>query len=213
MMRSASLCLLQRCHVKPMLLAVVALVALAGCLGPREIPPTLRYTLDPAIEVPAAEGTEYTLGMRPLAVAQPYGLVMAFRDAKHRLGYRDNEEWAEDPGDVLSRAILDALVATGRFRDTGHATAMARPDLLLTGELRAFHENRRSEPPTAEIEVRLELREARGTAAVWGDTLRARLPLADDSGDAFAEAMEHAVAEIAAQSATAIAGAPLSAGL
>jgi len=189
-------------------LTLLPLVLLcSACLTPREVQPVRLFTLDPQITVPPAARTELTLGVRPLSVARPYEREMVFQGADQVLEYRRGQNWAEKPGTVLTRAISDALIASGRFSDVGNAADMARPDLMLTGELRKFHENRSVSPPVAELELRLELRGARDVRNFWDGTLRAEVPMEETGAAAFAAAMEAAVADVARQAAEAISGA------
>jgi ABC-type uncharacterized transport system auxiliary subunit len=193
---------------KQVILITVLALALAGCLSARNITPTRHYTVDAKVQVERGKSVEKTLGYRPLEVAQPYERRMAFVAKNHFLGYREREEWAEKPGETVTRVIADALADAGCFKDVGDASHLARPDLMLTGELRKFHENRTQTPSTAEIEVRLEIREARGNALVWAGTLRAAVPLAGEAkAAAFADAMSEAVSQVAGQAVKAIAGA------
>lgn len=191
-------------HLHVLLLFALG-ISVAGCFGARELPAVHQYSLDPQIAVDRFPQVESTLGIRPLATARPYGLSMVYLEGNARLGISELDAWAETPRDVVTRAITDALVAAGRFRDVGNAAAMARPDLLLTGELRKFLENRTVSPRTAEIEVRFELREARGANCLWAETLRVERPLEKQSAAAFAAAMNEAVGQVVSQAATAIA--------
>jgi ABC-type uncharacterized transport system auxiliary subunit len=86
----------------------------------------------------------------------------------------------------------------------GNAFDMARPDAVLTAELRAFHENRAVQPPVAEVEVRLELREARSPQVLWAGTLREVEPLAGEEASALAVAMNAAVGRISVKAAQAL---------
>jgi ABC-type uncharacterized transport system auxiliary subunit len=194
---------------RSLLLALLPGALLAGCLGPRTLTPVAHYVLAPAPEVaPAAPGS-HTLGLRPLATARPYTLAMAHLDAHGRLAYRENEEWTEAPSAVVTRALLDALAAGGRFADVGDAADMARPDFLLTGEIRAFHEDRGAAPPEAVLSMRLELRPARDSGVVWAETLDARVPLAGGQAADLAGAMSAAVADAVGRAVAAINAADL----
>ena len=82
---------------------------------------------------------------------------------------------------------------------------MARPDLILTGELRKYHENRTKTPPTAEIELRLELRNPREATALWAQTLHAEETLQGEGREALPVAMNQALASLAKAAAEAIA--------
>ena len=193
-------------------LAVTLVAALCGCLGPREVQPVQRYAIHPDIAAPDAPATEYTLGVRPLVSSLPYGLRMVYLEGRHRLGTLPAAEWGEQPAEAVTRALVDALTASGRFQDVGDAANMNRPDYILTGDLRRFHENRTGQPWTAEIEVRLELRAAMGTANPWSATLHEAIPVengAEATPADFAAAMNTAISNIAARTAEAAAGAPL----
>jgi len=178
-----------------------------GCLTAPEIERTRQYMLNPEIEVSPATPINLTLGIRPLFSARPYGLPMAYLDSEQQLAFRPREEWAEPPADSVTRALTDALAATQRFLDVGNASDMARPDLLLTGELRKFYENRNVTPPVAELEVRIVLRPSRDPGIVWANTLEEKIPMNSDEAGAFAAAMNEAVEKIAVRAAEAIAAA------
>lgn len=185
-------------HCSPLLVLPLLMLALAGCLSPRTVLLGSRYTLQPEVAVtPVATGTD-TLGLRPLQTARPYTMQMAYVDAGHRFGYRTAGEWTEQPGALVTRVLSDALAASGRFEDVGNAADMSIPSLILTGEIRKFHEDRTVTPPAAVVELRLELREARAPRLVWAETLHASVPLGagEDSGADLAGAMSDAVRQV-----------------
>jgi len=183
---------------------ILAVLAVAGCVSHTYAPPDV-YLLAPEIDVSPAQPTNRTLGIRALQAARPYKQAIVFRAPGHILGQYDSVLWAELPSDALTRALADAIRATGRFRDVGNAADMNVPDLILTGELRKLDEVRTTDPWTAECEVRLELREARGPGAVWADTLTAAQPLDKNDLSALAAAMSRAVATVLNQAASRIA--------
>lgn len=181
----------------------IALIGLA-CATPGYTPIT-RYFIDANVDVAKAQPSDKTLGVRALDAERPYKQKIVYRDAGFVLGNHEMIEWAELPRDVVTRALIDALVATGRFKDVGDAVNLAAPDLILTGELRKFDEVRTTDPWTAQCEVRLELREAQGPQALWAGTLSARVPLERNETAALAPAMSRAVAEIVKKAAEQIA--------
>jgi len=183
-------------------LAIVLLVL--GCATPRFIPMT-RYYLEPSVEVAKAQTTSQALGVRPIEAARPYKQKIAYRDKGFVIGVYETIEWAELPSDVVTRALMDALVATQRYKDVGNAADLAAPDLILTGELRRFDEVHTTNPWTAECEVRLELRAAQGPAAGWSATLSAKAPLTRNETSALPEAMSRAVSDIIQRAAEQIA--------
>lgn len=195
----------------PHLLSALALsmIAFTGCLGPRAVHPPALYVLAPAPSVERVEAAPITLGIRPVAVAKPYGVAMAHLNADGRMGYRVEEQWSETPGAVVTRALTDALAATDRFADVGNAAEMARPDLLLTGEVRQFHEDRAAGTPAAVFSVRLELRPARDPGMLWAETIAARVEFTGDGPGDFAKALERAIADAVAAAVAAISAADL----
>lgn len=163
-----------------------------GATAPAVLPP----------ETPIPEtAPPLALGVRPLMAAKPYSVRIAYLGPNHEIAYRNLEEWAEAPADAITRVLTDAIAATGAFEDVGNAADMARPDLILTGELRKFREDRTSATPAAQIEVRLELREARGVKSLWAATLSATRPLPDATAGGLATAMNEAIAQIAREAA------------
>ena len=181
----------------------MALVA-AGCVT-HTYPSVVLYTIAPELDVPQAEGSDRTLGLRPLIAALPYRQQVMFRASDFELRPYDNVQWAELPRDMVTRALTDALVASKRFEDVGNAADLNAPDWILTGELRRFDEVHTCDPWVAECEVRLELRDALGSAAIWAATLSAREPLAQNDVAALAPAMSRAVAIVVHQAAEQIA--------
>jgi ABC-type uncharacterized transport system auxiliary subunit len=193
--------------MRAFLVAGLMAVVLAGCLTSGEVTPTRRYTVEPIIEIAQMEALSKTVGIRPLEGARPYREAMVYLGDGEELGQRVKEEWAERPQEVLTRAITDALAAAGRFADVGDAANMARPDYILTGEVRQFREDRTTTPWSGEIEVSLALREAIGVEQVWSATLRVTIPMEDETATSAARALSEAVAKIAIDAAQGIAAA------
>ncbi len=191
-------------------MVVTALVLVVpACLHSPEIDKIHYYAVIPEIHVAPATPTTLTLGVRPLFAKNTYSTAMAYLDDNYQLGYQSRHEWAENPAPIVTRAIQDALAASARFADVGNAADMARPDLLLTGELRAYRENRSLQPPQAELEVRLELRQATEPGSIWAETIRDTEPMKEDTPAALAESMTILVGRLAAHAASSIAAAPL----
>ncbi len=184
-------------------------VATAGCLGARSYTPTMDYVVEPAVDVSVADATTKTLGVRPLTPARPYTKpAMHYREEGQVLGRYDYDEWAELPGVVVTRALMSALVATGRFADVGPAIDVAAPDLILTGQLLRFDEVRTSAPAVALCEIRIEVRNTKDRSVVWADTVSASAPLEEEGPSALAKAMSKAVGQAISRAVAEIASRP-----
>jgi len=186
------------------LLAAAILLA-GGCLTPSRVALPTRYLLTPACDVTKAQSGGLSLGIRPIEAARPYRQKIMYREAGLVLREYPGAEWAELPADVATRALTDALVATGRYTDVGNAADMRVPDLILTGHLRKFDEVRTANPWTAECEIRFELRNNNDTQSAWSVTLSASEPLERNEPSALAEAMSRALARVINQAANEIA--------
>ncbi|HEO71377.1 MAG TPA: hypothetical protein ENN80_08945, partial [Candidatus Hydrogenedentes bacterium] len=145
-----------------------------------------------------------SVGIRPLDPLMPYKQRIVYRAADYQIGYIPQSEWAEMPRDTVTRALLDALVASNRFADVGDAADLRNPDCVLTGELRRFDQDRSSVPWQAVCEMRIELRVGLLREAVWSGTIVHREPLAQEDTAALAAAMSKAVARVVEDAASQI---------
>lgn len=186
------------------ILTLALIAAVAGCATPTFAPVT-HYYLEPAIEIKPVQMIDKTLGIRPLEAARPYKHNVVYRSEGFIQGQVKSAEWAELPDAVVTRALTDAIVATHRFKDVGNASDLKMPDLILTGEVRKFDEDRTVDPWVAECEVRFELRPAEGAEPLWAATLSTRVPLEQNDISALAAAMSRAVAQAVQKAAAGIA--------
>ncbi len=176
----------------------------AGCLRADYVP-TRFYTLTPEIAAPAAAPGEASVGVRTLDAARPYRDRMMYRDEADALQPYHGVEWAQQPRDAVTTALIDALKASGRFADVGRATDMMGPDFLLLGHIRRFEEDRATSPPEAVVEMALELRDGETRDGVWADSVTARVTMERSGPDALASAMSQAVGQAVEEAAAAIA--------
>lgn len=198
---------MSRYHAIARVLCTAMLVlGLAGCLSPGEVALKRQFLLAPNVVVDKASPTAHTLGIRPLSAARPYTLTMLYANEEGALLPRADVFWAEEPAVTVARALRDAIAQSGRFADVGDAADLARPEYVLTGELRKFYEDRSATPPMATVEVRLELRQVRDAQQVWAGTCSGSAALGGDTAAMFARAMESATETVSAQAASAIIG-------
>ena len=189
------------------LFLVLLLPALCtGCLSGREVSPTRFYVLEPEPPAPPTSSAPLpvTLGVRRLDAARPYKVPMVVRTEGEMLDFRLQESWTEAPADAVTRALIDALVAAHRFADVGRSEEMARPDFQLTGELRKCYENRAASPATADLEVRIVVREARGPGKLLDQIFSASVPMQEDTGAGLSRAMSEAATAVVRDAAVAV---------
>ena len=189
-------------HSGPMAAAVAAALLVASCATPTFVP-TVWYVLEPAPQSAPAQPSELTLGIRPIDAAKPYRQPIVYREGQE-LGMYPGIQWAELPDAVVTRALTEALAASGRFQDVGIAGDMHAPDLILVGQLRKLDERHDPDGWTAECELHIEVRKALETQVVAADTFGARVSLERNDVAALPEAMNRALAEVVSRAATRI---------
>lgn len=179
---------------------ISAAAVFAGCLGGVPYTPVQRYGIVPEIDPERRETSAGALAIRALEYAKPYTTAMVYRPDEFTVSYRDAEDWAEAPRDIVTRALRDSLAATDFFSDVGSTSDVPLPDYILTGHLRRFDEMRTTSPPHALCEVRVEVREnARPARAVLSRSYRETVPMNGESAGAFAEAMTAVVSAVVAK--------------
>jgi len=180
----------------------LAATLLAGCLTPQNIQATRYYTVATTPALPGAPLTDQSLGMRPLLAARPYKLEVAYRAEANRLAYLPRSEWAELPGTLVSRAVMDAIAHSRIFGDAGDAATMARPDLMFTGELRRFEADYSGHDPEFVVAVSGIIRTTAGGAAVWNGDIAVRVPLQAPNSGAATDANMTDIARAASEAVT-----------
>ena len=150
---------------------------LVACLSTPTIAPARYYTLTPNTDVDPGTPAGKSLGIRPLVGAKPYRAEVAYTAEPNRLSYFQRAEWAELAPTVVNRALRDGIAGLGRFTDVGDAADMARPDYVLTGELRRFEADYTAESPRAVVEVSINIRETAGSGTLWEGLVSADAPL------------------------------------
>ena len=181
------------------------IVLAAGCAATRYTP-VLQYSLTPVVQVRPAEKTDRELAVRPLDAARPYRANIVVFHKPNVIESVDGKSWAEWPRDVVTRALYDAVTASGRFKDVGMAADLQLPDLMLTGEVRAFDLIAHEEPWIAVCEARLEVREVGTGKLRWAKTIRKQAPLAANDEAQLPYAMGEAVSQVVNEAAGEIAG-------
>lgn len=183
---------------------LIALLILPGCLS-RDIVPTTRFKLDPEPQVASiTPRAEVTLAVRPIETGRAYSQKMVMISG-NELSYLPNVEWAEQPRDTVTNALIDGLIASGRFSDVGSPLDVKQPTWMLSGELRKFDLVREGDAWQTVAEVRIEVRQALGPRLIWAGTIREAETLEERTVGAHAAAMERVIARIVSKAVDSIA--------
>jgi len=178
---------------------------LAGCLTPQTYTPIAQFTIAPDLgDLPECESTEATVGVRRLSATQPLKRDIFYRDPGLQVGNLAEAQWVEMPGEMMTRHVFDALIASGRFQDVGSATDLSRPTFVLLGTVRRFDLDRTEDTWRAVCELHLEFRTVDGSRPAWTGTVSSTVPLADNNIDALPAAMSDAASNVLREAVTAI---------
>jgi ABC-type uncharacterized transport system auxiliary subunit len=181
----------------PVLSCMAIAIAAIGCLTPQDYAPLAQFTIAPDLDaIPESDRTNATVGIRRLAASQPLKRDIFYRDPGLQVGNLLDAQWAEMPGDLMTRQLLDALTASGRFVDVAYATDLSRPTFVLHGTVRRFDLDRTEDTWRAVCELRLEFRSTDGSRPAWTGTVSSTVPLAENKVDALPAAMSEAAAAV-----------------
>lgn len=196
-------------HATVLGLLVTTTATISGCLTATTISPARYYTITPEIAVKAIASSEKSLGIRPLIGAKPYKLAIAYTAEDNRLAYYQNAEWADLPATMVNRALTDGLIKLEGFSEVDDAANIARPNYILTGELRRFEADYNREVPAAVVEIICIIRDTESGTSLWQGYLIGDSPLpageegaslhSDTSLAGVAEAMSDSVASVVQQ--------------
>src|SRR5579871_4187657 len=121
--------------------AVSAVVILAGCAG--KVGHTNYYTLNlPAPpDPPAAENAHTTVAVREFrAPAYLRQGAIVYKPSREQIGFYAYHRWAVDPCDFVTDSIIDRLGATGTFSRVKHYDGQPDANYVVSGRLEKLEE-------------------------------------------------------------------------
>ncbi len=196
-------------HAALLGLLVTTTATICGCLTATTISPARYYTITPVTTVKPIASSGRSLGIRPLIGAKPYKLAVAYTAENNRIAYFQNAEWADLPATMVNRALTDGLIKLEGFSEVDDAANIARPNFILTGELRRFEADYNRETPAVIVEIICIIRDTESGASLWQGYVTGETPLpqvndgeslhSDASLAEVAEAMSASVASVVTQ--------------
>ena len=181
-------------------LSTIALVVLASCATGTYVP-TRYFAIEVNVATEVASSTSSaTLGVRPLSSATLYRQQIVRSRTPYVFEQDPKAQWEELPATILTKAITQALRATGHFADVADAAVMRAPTYLLTGQLIDFYERFDNGTRSAEAAIEIEVRQRDEGRTVLAKRYRASvaIPIAADP-TAVAPAMSDAATQLVTQ--------------
>lgn len=193
---------------RPPLLLAPALLLLAGCsLFPRPLVPVHYYSIDPPALKPRAglARGQQVLSVRTLTADSRYRERIVVRKGGLAVGFHEYDRWVDAPAEMVTAVLRRTLEAAGVAGTVVDDRLVRRPDLTLDGRLTRFDEVHAEPAWTADCEVELVLKQADEGTVLLAARFAVSRPAKARTTAAVAEAMNAAVADVAAQAADAIA--------
>ncbi len=183
--------------------AAVTVLLLAGCL-PSSRPMAIReYSLEYAPPAMSGQPLPVSLRVAPLSVRSVYDRqLMVYRDDAYSTGTYFDARWSANPGAMLADLLARDLAASGLYRAVLHGPASIPGDYQLGGDVEAIDERTTADGCAAQLEVRVLLARARGTAreaVVLQQAFSATQACACGNPRAMAAAMSSAAATLSAE--------------
>jgi len=187
--------------------AAILPLALAGCaLWPRPLAPVHYYAIEPAATArPAPKPAQGVLAVHTLASASRYRERILWRQGTAAANYHEYRRWVEPPAEMVTTALRRALEAARVAETVVDERLVRRPDFLLDGRLARFDELHGRDAWAAVCEIEIVLKQADNGSVLAATRLAATHAAEARTTDAFVQAMNAAVADVAAQAAKAVA--------
>lgn len=191
-----------------------ALVAtLAACALTRTSPVKRTFLLEPAAPAAIASPTPVTLRVGIVSVAAPYrGKAFVYRADELKFEADFYSEFFVAPAAMLSEATAKTLASAGVFKRVIPPGAADEGDFVLDGFVAEFYGDVRDPAkPAAVLGITFYLSPANALVpnVIWSREYRQRVPVAQPSPEALAQAWNSALAAILADLARDLAAAQL----
>lgn len=178
--------------MKKKLKVIVVLAFALGLSSCSSYIPTYYYMIDTDPEFEKAD--------KPLPVSVTVGTLrspsryqdrMVYRKSRYEMGFYEYSEWIEPPAEMVTRAVVNALDASGLFSRVDTLDFTPGTDLIVLGEITRFDQEVQGEENFADCELLLELVRADGEEVTW--RYRAKARVKQEKEGEFAAAMSEAV--------------------
>ena len=181
-------------------LAVAAAAVLAGCSVTRPSPVKGTFLLDPPAPAAVAKSQPTTLRMGTITVAAPFrGRAFISREGELRYETDFYNEFLVTPAAMIGELTGRALERAKAFALVAPSSSTADADWLLDGFVTSLYIDARDPAKmAAEVEVSYYLfrADAAGGMPLWTQTYRQRVALSATTAQAYATALNAALAQI-----------------
>jgi len=185
----------------PALLALVAAMALPGCISLTPKPPSRLMVLSPT--TPLAAGTVITTGDDKAVQVARLSAIPALAtqrvlvtDGQSAIAYLKDGQWSAQPTDLFRALLAETItVRTGRVV-TEPRLLQIQPDTRLAGQISAFGLDGPGNAVTVTFDATLS---HEGSDQIQSRRFSARVPVSSEQPAAVAAALNQAANQVAAE--------------
>jgi uncharacterized lipoprotein YmbA len=153
-------------------LAVMALIALAGCGGAVKYPNYYALHIPPPPDPPAQEGVRASLAVREFrSPAYLHQGAIVYKTSPEQIGFYNYHRWAADPREVVTNAVTDRLRASGNFTQVKPYDGRSDVDYVLSGRIERLEEVDYEGGVKVEVAISAQMTNLTTGAAVWTNTV------------------------------------------
>jgi len=189
-----------------LLLALALAASLPGCLLPDRTGNEITYyNIEPEPpKAPDRTPADLSLAVRAFDSASRYQERILIRGDGLTVSYLEYERWVESPAEMVTRAVRRGLAGACVTCVVADDRLVRRADVFVEGRLTCFDQVRQKTQWSAACEIELVVKVAERDRALLARRIAVTRPAKAQTTAAFVEAMNAAVADLAAQAADAV---------
>src|SRR5246500_5830190 len=154
------------------LLALTALITLAGCGRAVKYPNYYTLHVPPPPDPPVQEGVRASLAIRefrsPTYLRQG---AIVYKTSPEQIGFYNYHRWAADPREVVTNAVTDRLRASGSFTQVKLYDGRSDVDYVLSGRIEKLEEVDYEGGVKVEVAISAQMTNLTTGATVWTNTV------------------------------------------
>lgn len=155
-------------HTMAVLLAVTALITLAGCGGAAKYPNYYTLQVPPPPDPPVQEGVRASLAVREFrSPTYLHQGAIVYKTSPEQIAFYNYHRWAVDPREFVTNAVTDRLRASGTFAQVKSYDGRSDVDYVLSGRLEKLEEIDYEGGVKVEVAISAQMTSLGTGAAVW----------------------------------------------
>ena len=155
-------------HAMTVLLALTAVMTLAGCGGAAKYPNYYTLHVPPPPDPPAQEGVHASLAVREFrSPTYLHQGAIVYKTSPEQVGFYNYHRWAADPREVVTNAVTERLRASGNFTQVKPYDGRSDIDYVLSGRLEKLEEVDYDGGVKVEVAISAQMTSLGTGTAVW----------------------------------------------